>query len=414
MSVLMYILHIHYYANFFTQGNSRIFWSHLKASFDNTPFEIVRKDRRECQFGPHYFKKRPRKSDRLYIQGTRKLGCQAHIEVHEYKLYPDFSFQRTEEMKGKVLRKMQETKLNALKQALRNKDPVKTVSKFFVSLPTAESHAHPTGVISGPTQKMHPCISKKIEELAKEGYTDPTEVQKVLKEYVKHVSTDVVEPSPFDRAYFPTTTDIGNHLYKARMGLQLSKIDQENLAAKVKEWQKHTGEDFHYFRPYKSETDGHGEVTQLLWVHQQKWQQDLMCRYGNQISLIDATYRTMRYELPLFFVCTRTNVGYSIIAQFVVQSESEECIAEALCVLKAQNPSWNPPYFMCDFSDAEISALQEVFPNCTVYGCDFHREQAWTRWVQSRKSGLSREDGDHLLELLRACAWAASGEDGLH
>ena len=219
------------------------------------------------------------------------------------------------------------------------------------------------------------------------------------------------QPSPFDRAYFPTTTDIGNHLYKARMGLQLSKIDQENLAAKVKEWQKHTGEDFHYFRPYKSETDGHGEVTQLLWVHHKKWQQDLMCRYGNQISLIDATYRTMRYKLPMFFICTRTNVGYSIIAQFFVQSESEECTAEALCVLKAQNPSWNPPYFMCDFSDAEISALQEVFPNCTVYGCNFHREQAWTRWVQSRKSGLSREDGDHLLELLRACAWAASGED---
>ena len=93
-----------------------------------------------------------------------------------------------------------EHKLNALKQALRNKDPVKTVSKFIVSLPTAESHAHPTGVISDPTQKMHPCISKKIEELTKEGYTDPTEVQKVLKEYVKHVSTDVVEPSPFDRA----------------------------------------------------------------------------------------------------------------------------------------------------------------------------------------------------------------------
>jgi len=63
---------------------------------------------------------------------------------------------------------------------------------------------------------------------------------------------------------------------------------------------------------------------------------------------------------------------------------------------------------MCDFSDAEISALQEVFPNYTVYGCNFHREQVW---IQSRKSCLSREDGDHLLELLRACAWAASGED---
>ena len=40
------------------------------------------------------------------------------------------------------------------------------------------------------------------------------------------------QPSPFDRAYFPTTTDIGNHLYKARMGLQLSKIDPPLAALK--------------------------------------------------------------------------------------------------------------------------------------------------------------------------------------
>ena len=50
---------------------------------------------------------------------------------------------------------------------------------------------------------------------------------------------------------------------------------------------------------------------------------NIMSRYENQISLIDATYRTMRYEL---LVCTRTNVGYSIIAQ----SESAKCISEEL------------------------------------------------------------------------------------
>ena len=137
-------------------------------SFDNTPFEIARKERRECKFVPHYFKKRERKSDQLYLQGTRKLGCLAHIDAREYKLNPEFSFQRTED-NCKVIRKIQETKLNVLKQALKNKDPVKTVSKFFISLPTAESHAHPTGVISGTTQKIHPSIPKKIEELATEG-----------------------------------------------------------------------------------------------------------------------------------------------------------------------------------------------------------------------------------------------------
>ena len=119
----------------------------------------------------------------------------------------------------------------------------------------------------------------------------------------------------------------------------------------------------------------------------------------------------MKYELPLFFVCVRTNVGYSVVAQFIVQSESVECISEALNVLKEWNSNWNPPFFLCDFSDAEFSALKQAFPSTTVYGCDFHREQAWTRWVQDRKNALERSDADCLLELLRACAWAPPGSD---
>ena len=144
----------------------------------------------------------------------------------------------------------------------------------------------------------------------------------------------------------------------------------------------------------------------LLWVHQQQQQRELLTRYGSHISLIDATYRTMKYELPLLFVCVRTNVGYSVVAQFIVQSE---CISEALNVLKELNSNWNPPFFLCDFSDAEFSALKQAFPSTTVYGCDFYREQAWTQWVQDMKNALERSDADCLLELLRACAWAPPG-----
>ena len=112
----------------------------------------------------------------------------------------------------------------------------------------------------------------------------------------------------------------------------------------------------------------------------------------------------MKYELPLFFVCVHTNVGYSVVAQFIVQSESMECIE---CPIKEWNSNWNPPFFLCDFSDAEFS----TFPSTTVYGCNIHREQAWTRWVQDRKNALERSDADCLLELLRACAWAQPGSD---
>ena len=54
---------------------------------------------------------------------------------------------------------------------------------------------------------------------------------------------------------------------------------------------------------------------------------------GNTLSLLDATYKTMKYELALFFLCVRTNVGYSVVAEFIVQEETAEKIAEALEII---------------------------------------------------------------------------------
>ena len=159
-------------------------------------------------------------------------------------------------------------------------------TKCFVCLPTHESQGkpHPIGIFSGPTQKVHPLISKEIEDLVQEGSTDPTEVQRALREYVKN-QCFTSKPSPTDRAYYTTTADICNHMYKAKVALQLSKFDQENLALKIEEWKRLNSDEYHFFRPYVSEIDSvetrSGDtscgvkLTQtLLWVHQQQWQRN--------------------------------------------------------------------------------------------------------------------------------------------
>ena len=63
---------------------------------------------------------------------------------------------------------------------------------------------------------------------------------------------------------------------------------------------------------------------------------------------------------------------------------------------------------MYDYSDAEISALECCFPD----NRDFHREQAWERWVKDGKRGLTSEEADQLLAELWACAWAPPGKEG--
>ena len=150
----------------------------------------------------------------------------------------------------------------------------------------------------------------------------------------------------------------------------------------------------------------HNSENTLLYVHQEDWQKELLVKYGNMMSLLDATYKTTKYELPLFFLCVRTNVGYLVVADFIIQGESAEKITEALNVLKEWNPTWQPKYFMIDFSESEINAIKEAFPSTTLYICDFHREQAWERWVKDHSHGVARDDQSILLTLFRNCASA--------
>ena len=59
-------------------------------------------------------------------------------------------------------------------------------------------------------------------------------------------------------------------------------------------------------------------------------------------------------------------------------------------------------------TEAEISAINTVFPICKVYLCDFHKEQSWERWVKDHKHGLTSEEGDLLLSFLRDITLAPS------
>ena len=231
---------------------------------------------------------------------------------------------------------------------------------------------------------------------------DSNEVKRALKFYVEnHLSKQHgINPVETDRSFYPTLRDIQNHIYKSKKQLELSTLDQENLRLKILQWKKDKTDSLFYFRPYKTkqneaekeapppgtqsvktpsnsgrfngnssleesmsqhiDTDEFEET--LLYVHQGKWQRELMQWYANNMTLLDATYKTTKYDLSLFFLCVKTNVGYSVVAEFVIQPETtQHNISEALAVLKSWNPTWNPSFFKIDYSEAELSAIEEVF-----------------------------------------------------
>ena len=383
--------------------------------FDGIPFSIEKVTTLDCQYGEHYWKEKSKKTKKLKIQNTRKIGCPAKIR---YVLYPDYKIVLSDA-------KHKEDLLNAARIAIRD-GSAKSYKKHFVSLPTTEAHSgHTCDTFSNFSQRVHPIILQKISEFVAGGITGTSEVQRSIEHYVKHslFSEHGINPKPFDRAFYPLPTDIKNHVGIAKRALEMSKFDQENLRLKIRKWQQNSPTSLHYFRPCigsKDKLDDQPTQTNdrctddiqnehaqnLLWVHQEAWQRDLLIKYGNTITLIDATYKTTKYELPLFFLCVRTNVNYTIVAEFIVQSEGADDIAEALRVIKNWNTDWSPPYFMMDCSDAEQLAINMVFPQCIVYLCDFHREQAWIRWARDRNHNLNKDDEETLLFMLRECAHA--------
>ena len=117
------------------------------------------------------------------------------------------------------------------------------------------------------------------------------------------------------------------------------------------------------------------------------------------------------YDHALFLVTVQTNAGYTFAAEFLIHSETNEQIEEALNILKQWNPLWSPVYLMCDYSEAEILAIETAFQCATVCLCDFHREQCWERWVKNHKHGLTGNEASELLDVLRDCAWAPPCHD---
>ena len=178
---------------------------------------------------------------------------------------------------------------------------------------------------------------------------------------------------------------------------------------KVEEWQKDNPQSSFFFRPQSVGDDG--KENDFLYVHQEQWQKDFIKKYGREIIFLDATYRTTKYALPLFIMAVQTNVGYFPVAEFIIYSETKERIKEALKIIRDWSVNWQIPYGMADYSEAEISALEEVFDGMIVYICDFHREQAWTRWSRKNESGLSYQEQEQFLSHMRSIALSFSWDD---
>lgn len=288
---------------------------------------------------------------------------------------------------------------------------------IHVKLPLHQSHKnHKVSIESGFSKPIDAAVRDKIHEYVSLGITSVPLIKRVLKTFVESelCPANQVKPTSNDRAYFPSCHSIQNHVHHALVAGRFSGLDQENLENKVADWKAKEKSSNFFLRKCTSE-ESHEQASKpireahiftercfpltddndlddnsdepyvrkntFLFIYQTVQQKMLLERYG-ELVLLDATYRTTKYALPLFIMVVRTNVGYTPVATFICESETTAHIAEALSIIKEWNLRWKPRFFMIDYSEPEYQALQDVFPEAHKYVCSFHREQAWIRWCR--------------------------------
>ena len=101
--------------------------------------------RKDVSFGEtKCFKQRPLKGKRLWLQGTQKVECQAHVEVKLFTIYPGFAASK-DEKEGLSMRRLwylQEEQITSLKTELAKGQPVSILTRPIRRSPFRASNTH--------------------------------------------------------------------------------------------------------------------------------------------------------------------------------------------------------------------------------------------------------------------------------
>ncbi|CAN7994988.1 unnamed protein product, partial [Ixodes hexagonus] len=360
---------------------------------------------------------------------SKKTGCTAAMSLKWIRVYPDF---QVEIPPGTGINKSQEKRAEAIRnlEACQhyNAKNMRHKLRIYIRISAIGDHSgHGFEETAASNQTLNKEVSLKIRDLVHEGITSVREVKEHLHQYVHDVLFHGQEiPDETCRAFFPRNEIIHNHVQAALRKHRLSSADLDSCRCLVEKWAMQDPESKFFFQSQQgtSQVDGQSEVRcgngqqvvmiqqqelQLLFCYQSKFMRDLMSRYGNGAMRLDMANKSNELSLPVFFVSVGAPRELMTVGVFVLESETTECIIEALRVFCRWCPSFEPSRWTVDHHQAEIGALRSVFPESKVVMCDFRRDQSWDRWTRKFKNEV--QDRKLVISLLRNIADSTSEQD---
>ncbi|XP_057305696.1 uncharacterized protein LOC130644203 [Hydractinia symbiolongicarpus] len=205
------------------------------------------------------------------------------------------------------------------------------------------------GEAAGLIEPLDQRVANYMKQLIRGGCRKTRELKLAAAEFVKNtIFSGRSNPEKSRRRFTPSRKKIKNLITSVKIETRYSKIDQENVESLKNEWSdwadiyfsarlqnkqvevttefkddeiddkndndldiddEEVGEEEQKIYDTTS-TDG-----KFLFVYQSKVMQRLYRRYASQLILLDATYRTTKYALPLYFLVVKTNVNYMVDEQ---------------------------------------------------------------------------------------------------
>ena len=135
-----------------------------------------------------------------------------------------------------------------------------------------------------------------------------------------------------------------------------------------------------------------------------------MLRQAGELIFCDSTASLDRHNCPTFIMSTSSSGGGIPLGVVITSGESEDVLAEAFSHLRSVMPDGafygrgdtGPQIFITDDAEAERNALRTTWPEATQLLCIFHYLQSWWRWLWDNVHGISMEDRQPIMHIVRS------------